>query len=42
MRNADRMNPEEPVIDDPDAPQQNPIDDVDDPQEPILPTSYQV
>jgi len=36
------MNPEEPVIDDPDAPQQNPIDDVDDPQAPVLPTSYQL
>ena len=40
MRNAYDMNPQEPVIDDPDMPAQSPIDDVDDPATPDAPDSF--
>jgi|GEM_PF-2362454 len=36
------MNPQEPVIDDPDMPAQSPIDDVDDPATPDAPDSFTV
>lgn len=36
------MNPQEPVIDDPDIPAQNPVDDVDDPVNPADPESFTV
>lgn len=36
------MNPQEPVIDDPDIPAQNPVDDVDDPRNADAPDSFSV